>query len=319
MGLSRWQRGPTPPGTRDEFPYAVGHRIAGDLAVIGHLAAGRVGHLYQVWSARDWCAYTCKILGEDRRGRRSDAAALRRESHILRRLQHPTLVRSFGQGEHDGLPFLLMEYLEGPSLFEVLELAPRRQLPISDAVRAAIHIGAALHHLHRSGFLHLDLKPANLLLRDGVPVLIDFDNARPISLGVRPRTRLGTPPYMAPEHAARRELSPATDVYGLGALLYELVTGRWAFEDEYLAEDRIQDDEGPYPQLDGALPAPPSRFRAELPASLERTIMTCLAPLPGDRFPAMHQLLLTLMQELGDAVSPWPAGVRAERRSEPRD
>jgi len=319
MGLSRTDGAASGRGVRHQFPYAVGDRIAGDLTVIGHLAAGRVGHLYQVWSARDWCAYTCKILAAERRRSRADGAALRRESRILRRLQHPALVRSFGQGEHDGLPFLLMEYLEGPTLFDLLEQAPRRQLPISDAVRAAIHIGAALHHLHRNGFLHLDLKPANLLLRDGVPVLIDFDNARPITLGVRLRTRLGTPPYMAPEHAARRALSAATDVYGLGALLYELVTGRWAFEDSYLREGRGTDDAGQYPQLSGDLPLPPSQFRPGLSESLERTMLTCLAPDPAYRFPAMHQLLLALMEELGDAVSLWPAGVRAERRSEPRD
>ena len=319
LGLSRTGDGSGGRGARQSFPYAVGDRIAGDLTVIGHLAAGRAGHLYQVWSARDWCAYTCKILSEERRGSRADAAALRRESMILRRLQHPALVRSFGEGEHEGLPFLLMEYLAGPSLFDLLLRAPRHQLPISDAVRAAIHLGAALHHLHRRGFLHLDLKPANLLLRDGVPVLVDFDSARPISAGVRPRSRLGTPPYMAPEHAARQVLSPATDVYGLGALLYELLTGRWAFEDHYLAENRPQDESRQYPQLAGSLPEPPSRFRPGLSPTLDDTILTCLAPDPADRFPAMHQLLLALMAELGEPVSLWPAGVRAERRNEPRD
>jgi len=319
LGLSRSGEGSNGRGTHHRFPYAVGDRIAGDLTVIGHLAAGRVGHLYQVWSARDWCAYTCKILAEERRERRSDVAALRRESMILRRLQHPALVRSFGEGEHEGLPFLLMEYLAGPSLFELLLRAPRSQLPISDAIRAAIHLGAALNHLHRRGFLHLDLKPANLLLRDGIPVLVDFDTARPIGAGVRPRSRLGTPPYMAPEHAARRALSPATDVYGLGALLYELLTGRWAFEDHYQVERDPDDKLAQYPQLAGLLPEPPSRFRAGISLTLDAAILTCLAPDPDSRFPGMHQLLLALMAELGEPVSLWPAGVQAERRSEPRD
>jgi eukaryotic-like serine/threonine-protein kinase len=119
-------------------------------------------------------------------------------------------VRSYGVGEHDGLPYLLLEYLEGPSLFDVLETQPQRRLEISDAVRAAIHIGAALYHLHRRGFLHLDLKPANLLLRDGVPVLIDLDSAR---RATRPAAepRLGTAPYMAPEQArASRSARPPT-------------------------------------------------------------------------------------------------------------
>lgn len=304
---------------RQSFPYPIGYRIDGDLTVIGHLAGGRIGHLYQVWSARDWCAYTCKILSAERRERRGDVAALRREARILRRLRHPALVRSFGEGEHEGLPYLLMEYLEGPSLLAVLENAPSRQMDIADAVRTGVHLAAALHHLHRRGFLHLDLKPANLLLRDGVPVLIDFDNARPIRAGVKPKGRLGTAPYMAPEHAARQELTPAADVYGLGALLYELVTGRWAFEDDYSSEERAPGDAGQFPQLLGKRPPPPSQFRGGLPATLESTILQCLAFDPAERFPGMHQLALALMSELAEPESLWPANVRAERRSTPRD
>jgi serine/threonine protein kinase len=104
---------------RERYPHAIGDRIAGDLTVIGHLARGRIGHLYQVWSARDWCTYTCKILSEENRDRRVDLAAMRREARILRRLRHPNIVRSFGEGQDGGLPFILMEYLEGASLFSL--------------------------------------------------------------------------------------------------------------------------------------------------------------------------------------------------------
>ncbi|NIQ56986.1 MAG: protein kinase, partial [Gemmatimonadetes bacterium] len=118
---------------RRRYPYAVGDRIAGDLTVIGHLAAGRLGHLYQVWSAREWCALTCKILTPSLRDDRRAVAALKREAKILRRVDHPNLIRSFGEGEHEGLPFLLMEYIEGPSLFELLERRPDRRLRLPDA------------------------------------------------------------------------------------------------------------------------------------------------------------------------------------------
>ena len=307
------------PIQRDRLPYAVGDRIAGDLTIIGHLAVGRIGHLYQVWSARDWCASTCKILAPELRGDRAAIAALRREARILRAARHPNLVRSFGAGEHDGLPFLLMEYLEGPSLFELLERRPNRRLGITDAVRTAIHAAAGLYHLHRRGFLHLDLKPANLLLRGGVPVLVDFDAARPIRPSRRPREPLGTAPYMSPEQVRRLPLTPAADVYGLGALLYELVTGRWPFEAVYAGEEPRSDNERLYPQLSNELPPSPRLFNPEIPPSLESIILRCLAPAPVDRYPSMHPLLLDLAEELDEPAALWPKGVPTERRRQPRE
>jgi eukaryotic-like serine/threonine-protein kinase len=302
---------------RESYPYPVGHRIAGDLTVTGHLAAGRSGHLYQVWSARDWCAFTCKIISPEHCESRAEIAGLRREARILRAVGHPNIVHFYGIGEHDGLPYMLLEYLEGPSLFDVIEARPLRRLDITDAIRAAIHIGAALYHLHRRGFLHLDLKPANLLLRDGVPVLIDLDSAR-ADTRRRPSRRHGTAPYMAPEQARRESLHPAADVWGLGALLYELLTGRWVYEDVY-AEPLEDGRPRQFPQADGDEPPPARRFRAEITDSLDRTLLTCLARDPADRFPSMHPLLLALVGELEEPVSLWPAGVRAERRSQPRD
>jgi eukaryotic-like serine/threonine-protein kinase len=318
LGLLDARRARKGPRSREPFPYPVGYRIAGDLTVTGHLAAGRACHLYQVWSASDWCAFTCKILSPSCAGSKSLVGALKREARILRAVGHPNIVHCYGVGEHDDLPFLLLEYLEGASLFDVIETRQQRRLEISDAVRAAIHIGAALYHLHRRGFLHLDLKPANLLLRDGVPVLIDLDTARLADPSLRPRRRLGTPPYMAPEHARREPLGPAADVYGLGALLYELLTGRWVYEDVYdepLADGRPRQ----FPQAEGEPPPAPRTFRPEIPASLERTVLTCLATEPADRFPSMHPLLLALVGELEEPVSLWPEGVLAERRQHPRD
>ena len=121
------------PAQRRRYPYDAGARIGGDLTVIGHLAMGRIGHLYQVWSAEDWCAYTCKILAPDHRGDREASAALRREGAVLRRLAHPNIVRHFREGEHDDLPYLVMEYLEGPAALwpEGVETERRRTPRVS--------------------------------------------------------------------------------------------------------------------------------------------------------------------------------------------
>jgi eukaryotic-like serine/threonine-protein kinase len=318
LGLLHPGEEPPPRAGHGAFSFPVGARIAGDMVVIGQLACGRVGELYQVWSAREWCAFTCKIGGPASESSRAAIAALRREARLLRRLRHPNIVRGYGEGEHDGRPFLLMEYLEGPSLFDMLEARPGRRFDATDAIRAGIHLGGALHHLHRLGWLHLDLKPANLLLRDAVPVLIDLDTARRIA-SERPLSRLGTAPYMAPEQVTRAPLTPAADIYGLGAVLYELVTGRWPFEEAYeaaLPNGRTARHQ--YPQVDGALPQPPRRFAPEISTTLEHTILTCLEPDPADRFDSMHALLLALAGELDAPVSLWPPGVTAERRRAPR-
>lgn len=306
------QRAPT-------YPYGVGERIGGDLTIIGHLARGRIGHLYQVWSAKGWCALTCKILAPQLRDDRSAVAMLRREALILGRLRHPNLIRGFGGGEHDGLPYLLMEYMAGPSLFEVLEGRPGRRLGLTDAIRAGLHIGAALQHLHQSGYLYLDLKPANLMLRNQVPILVDFDTVLPIRSGRGRVRRPGTAPYMAPEQVRGEALTPAADVYGLGAVLYEMLTGRWPFEAVFTGEEeRLEPDERRYPQIGAAPPPPPSQWNDAVSPVLDELVLRALAPRPADRFPALHVLLLSLAEQLEEPGSLWPGGVEVERRRHPR-
>jgi eukaryotic-like serine/threonine-protein kinase len=293
------------PGNR-HFPYRVGERVAGGLVVTGHLASGRIGDLYQVWSVDEWCAFTCKMLSPGHLADRRAAAALRREGRILTGLHHPNIVRCFGGGEHDGLPYLLLEYLQGPSLFDLIESLPDRRMPIADAVRAVIHAGAGLHHLHRHGFLHLDLKPANLLLQDGMPVLVDFDVARRLLPARRPARALGTIPYMAPEQVLQRPPTAAADVYGLAAVLYELITGRWPFHDVFTGQDPRTGSERKYPQTGAPPPPSPSQFCPELSTSLERLILRGLAQDPQDRFPAIAPFLAALAAELEGTAALWP-------------
>jgi serine/threonine protein kinase len=300
------------------YPYGVGDRIGGDLTVLGHLARGRIGDLYQVWSANGWCALTCKILSPRHRGDRAAVATLRRETRILRRFRHPNLIRGFGGGEHDGLPYLLMEYVAGPSLFELLERRPERRLGLADAIRTAIHIGGGLQHLHRSGYLYLDLKPSNLMLRNRIPVLVDFDTASPLRPGKGHGHHLGTAPYMAPEQVRGEVLTAAADQYALGAVLYEMVTGRWPFEAVFAGDEEREGEERRYPQLGAAPPSSPRRWVPSIPPSLDSLILRTLAAAPGDRFSSLHAFLLALAAELEEPVSLWPHGVEVERRHVPR-
>ena len=328
---------------RADFSLAVGDRV-GDLTVIGHLARGRLSELYQVWSTEHWTALTGKLVAPECLSEPDAGASFRREQEVLRRLSHPNIVRLYGSGNAAGRPFLLMEYFAGPSLFDVLESLPKRRLHVPDAIRATMHIGAAVHYLHRQGFLYRDLKPGNVLLREGIPILVDFDVVRKID-SRRPSDRLGTAPYMAPEQVLREPLSPATDVYGLGALLYELLTGRWPteeptsdedFEDEWWDDD--DDDEPParprvvsggreplrtaelhgrYPQLRNP-PVPPREHRPHLDRGLERILLRCLATQACDRFQTVSGLLAALAPHLKGRYRLWPESAPIERRADTR-
>lgn len=341
----RWEHDPVRP--REEFSLAVGDRV-GELTVIGHLARGRTTELYQVWSNRHWTALTGKLVAPEHLGGSGLPASFRKEVRVLEKLQHPNIVRLFGSGEADGRPYILLEYLAGPSLFDVLEALPRRRLHVPDALRATMHVGAAIHYLHRCGWLYRDLKPGNVHLREGIPVLLDFDVVREIEPRRRPADRLGTAPYMAPEQVRREPLSPAADVYGLGVLLYELLTGRWPYEEEPDDEDddfaHWEDDdewdtastglppaaadnpcarrslssgelEACYPQLT-ADPVPPSRRSARVSPELETVILRCLERDPDRRFQTVSGLLAALAPFLKGRNRLWPAAAPIERRSD---
>jgi len=341
VAARKWAHEPVRP--RADFSLAVGDRV-GELTVIGHLARGRVTELYQVWSNRHWCALTGKLLHPDFITDGELPASFRNEVRVLEQLRHPNIVQLFGSGVADGRPFLLMEYLAGPSLFDVLEAMPKRRLHVPDAIRATMNVGAAVHYLHRCGYLYRDIKPANIHLREGVPVLLDFDVVRPLRLRGRPVDRLGTAPYMAPEQVRQEPLTAATDVYGLGALLYELLTGRWPNEEPPEDDDDFwDDDDGPappppppladaddiprvltpremesrYPQICNP-PVPPRQHNARIPAELESLILRALDPDPAGRFQTISGMLAAIAPMLKGRNRLWPEAAPIERRADTR-
>jgi serine/threonine protein kinase len=326
----RWTHDPVRP--RCDFSLAVGDRL-GELTIIGHLARGRVTELYQVWSNEHWCALTGKVVAPGSEADHEETpASFRREVKVLKRLTHPNIVHYYGHGSAEGRSYLLLEYLSGPSLFDVLESLPRRRLHVPDAIRAVMHVGAAVHYLHRQGYLYRDLKPGNVLLREGIPILVDFDVVRKIDQR-RPADRLGTAPYMAPEQVLREPLTPAADVYGLGALLYEMVTGHWPTEEPSDDDEwnEWSDDEptgGParngkrvakrdllarYPQLSSP-PIPPREHHARIDPLLEQILLRALDGDPSQRFQTISGMLAALAPLLKGRHRLWPKDVPIERR-----
>jgi Flp pilus assembly protein TadD len=234
-----------------------------------------------------------------------ELARFRREAESLAVLRHPNIVQVYDAGEVGGHPFFTMELVEGGSLARHLSATP--QAPDRAATLAAVLAGA-VQFAHRSGVVHRDLKPANILLtKDGTPKITDFGLAMSVGDGTRytiSGARIGTPGYMAPEQALGKAsaLGPAVDIYALGAVLYELLTGRPPFVGETPVETERQ--------VIADEPVPPSRLNAKVPRDLETICLKCLNKNPVRRYASAQDLADDLHRFLdGAPVLARPVGL----------
>jgi len=206
------------------------------------------------------------------------------EARAIARLQHPNIIKIFEVGEYNGLPFLALEFHEAGGLHEKLGSGPWQPQQAASLVEK---LARALQYAHEQGIVHRDMKPANVLLRnDGEPIITDLGLAK--VLGQPPHTSagtvLGTLDYMAPEQADsdRGQIGPATDIYALGAILYELVTGRRPF-DGGTKEEKLR-------QVLFDEPLPPSRHVRHLPRPIEIICLKCLEKTPKRRYLSAAEL-----------------------------
>ena len=230
------------------------------------------------------------------------------EGDAIARLDHPNIVRVHAVGEHQGQLYLCLEYLAGGTLAPQTEGRPWQP---DDAARLMILLAGAVQHAHEHGIIHRDLKPANVLLtkcetpEGGIPKVSDFGLAR---FGQPELTAtgavLGTPSYMAPEQAEgnNRGVGLATDIYALGAILYELLTGRRPFYGLSMVEIARQ--------VIHEEPAPPSHWQAGLPRDLETICLKCLRKPPHGRYASARDLADDLARFLaGEPIRARPAGL----------
>lgn len=275
--------------------YRPGQPILPDLYACARLGAGRRCEAWLVWSVTRWAAVVVKLPRPDQAADERTRRALAREAAILAPLAHPAVQRLLEAHADAPRPYLLFEYVEGPTLDQVLRTAG--PMPVGDLLRLGMQIAGGLHYLHQQGLVHLDLKPGNVAVRDGRVVLLDFELARRVGEapeGTRPR---GTPPFMAPEQIRGEPASPAMDLFALGVTLYEAATGFLPFHPT--REGR----EYTFPQLN-APPLPPRALRPDLPREVEAVVLGLLDPDPCRR-PATALGTLAL---LGRAL---PAGEEA--------
>lgn len=259
-----------------------------------------------------------KILRQDYSDNEAFRERFRLEARAAANLSHPNIVTVHDFGFDSDRLYLVMEYVPGTDLKSIIK--ERVRLPIDEAVRLIIQASAGIGYAHRAGLVHCDVKPHNMLVAPDQRLKVtDFGIARAMA-SIMPDEQhdivWGSPLYFSPEQAAGAAPSPASDVYSLGVVLYELVTGRLPFHHKDPTElARLHRE---------VQPVPPRRLNPEIPESLESIILKVLSKEPSARYRTADQLsrVLTSFLEAGELpVGPAVSGVvdpsRSERSTEP--
>src|SRR5712691_4842934 len=254
--------GRNPDDTHDSWNFRPNDEIDEDLVAISHLGGGERYEVFEAWDRRLFTRVAAKVLRPDRVTEDRALSALRREGGIGSRLNHPNLVRVLRWTDAGPRPHLVLELVTARSVEDHLEdIGPVR---VPETCLLGIRVLAALQYMHTEGFLHLDVKPANVTMGDP-PRLLDLSLARD-GIKLRLDRAVGTRAYMSPEQCRRETLTPATDLFGVGATLYEALTATQPFSEG--VEDGAADLTARYPQLTEE-PLPLRELAPEIPRQLE--------------------------------------------------
>ena len=304
---------PTIAEYRDRFPKLVptgkevadtvpSDRTAGDdlpqipgYEVLGPIGRGGMGIVYKARQLSLGRIVALKTISAGNQSDPQDRLRFKTEAQAIARFQDPNIVHVYEVGEHGGRLYFSMEFLEGGSLDKRLERKPQ---PPRAAAQLLEILARALARVHERGLIHRDLKPGNVLMTaNGVPKISDFGLARRVE-GQSGQTQsgaiLGTPSYMAPEQAAgkTKEITPLTDVYALGAILYEMLTGRPPFLGEGPMDTVMQ--------VLSSDPVPPRTLQPTVPRDLETICLKCLEKEPARRYASGADLADDLTHFLAD-------------------
>lgn len=306
-GSSPYTSSPHTIGTAAQTPPVPAFAIPG-YEILGELGRGGMGVVYKARQLRLGRIVALKMIMAGVHASAKQRLRFQAEAEAAARLQHAHIVQVYEIGEQDGCPYISLEYIEGRNLYELL----RAELPTPGKAAALTEqLARAVFFAHQRGIVHRDLKPGNILLTvEGVAKITDFGLAKRLD-DDGPHTRtgdvLGTPSYMAPEQAAgkSKEVGPATDIYALGAILYEMLTGRPPFEGTS-TWDTVS-------LVLTAEPEPPAHRQPDVPRDLETICLKCLQKDPAKRYTDAHALAEDLCRfQNGEPIKARPVG-RLER------
>lgn len=273
-------------GTRSESGqserFAPGTVLAGRYRVVSRLGAGGMGEVYRVHDLKLDQTIALKFIWQDRAKDPIWLARLRNEASLARRVTHPNVCRIHDIGEVDGQAFISMEYVDGENLASLVKRIGK--LPCDKMTQIAWQLCAGVGAAHRHGVLHRDLKPANIMIDGKGDVRItDFGIAVLSESDAKSALAAGTPGYIAPEVLHGRPASARSDIYALGLVLYEAITGQ-----AVIREENVRAIVG------GQRVEPPSRWAEGIDPAFERVVLRCLEPEPDDRPASVYEIAAAL-------------------------